>query len=334
MSWLKNETDDLYDPTYTDMLHIAFTSEFKRSKLEDLIALLSGRNFETREYEEEIAEKSFEVLKQGIMRFMNENNFKRFLMIIRSAGFIDNSMIRSQNALNFAYIVYLTLRAQKVDSNLIESYVRRWYVMSVLTKRYSSSPESAFDFDIKRINSIGIEAYLNDIESAKLSQAFWEAALPQYFNTSVASSPHFNVYLASQVFNNDKGFLSKDITVASLITHRGDIHHIFPKNYLKKHGLPRGRYNQIANYVIMQSEINIKIGDKEPSIYFNELIEQCQSKVGMYGAIIDIEDLKNNFKMHCIPDKMENMTIDDYEDFLKKRRMLMSKKIEEYYYKL
>ena len=72
------------------------------------------------------------------MRFMNENDFKRFLMIIRSAGFIDHRMIRSQNALNFAYIVYLTLRSQKMDTNRIERFVRRWYVMSVLTKRYSS----------------------------------------------------------------------------------------------------------------------------------------------------------------------------------------------------
>jgi len=51
MGWLQHENDDLYDPSYTDMLRVAFTSEFKRGKLEDLVALLSGRNFETREYE-------------------------------------------------------------------------------------------------------------------------------------------------------------------------------------------------------------------------------------------------------------------------------------------
>ena len=35
-----------------------------------------------------------------------------------------------------------------------------------------------------------------------------------------------------------------------LITHKGDIHHIFPWDYLKKSGLKRGDYNQIANYVL------------------------------------------------------------------------------------
>jgi hypothetical protein len=43
MTWLKDVTDDIYDPSYTDMLRVAFTSQFRRGKLQDLVALLSGR---------------------------------------------------------------------------------------------------------------------------------------------------------------------------------------------------------------------------------------------------------------------------------------------------
>ncbi|MFN6092334.1 MAG: DUF262 domain-containing protein [Bacteroidota bacterium] len=52
MTWLKDENDDLYDPGYTDMLRVVFTSEFTRGKMSDLVSLLSGRNFETRDFEE------------------------------------------------------------------------------------------------------------------------------------------------------------------------------------------------------------------------------------------------------------------------------------------
>ena len=45
MRWLKDVNDDIYDPTYTDMLRVAFTSEFGRGKLQDLVALLSGTQF-------------------------------------------------------------------------------------------------------------------------------------------------------------------------------------------------------------------------------------------------------------------------------------------------
>ncbi|MBN2280815.1 MAG: DUF262 domain-containing protein [Candidatus Marinimicrobia bacterium] len=334
MTWLKNENDDLYDPSYTDMLRVAFTSEFKRGRLKDLVALLSGRNFLTRDYEEKIAEESFQLLEKGLFAFMNETNFKRFVMILRSAGFIESSMIRSQNALNFAYIVYLVLRKQGLDASIIESLVRKWFVMSVLTGRYSGSPESTFDYDIKRIDDTGVENYLKDVEDADLSDAFWNAGLPQQMNTSVASSPYFKVYLASQVHDNDKGFLSKEITVRDLISHRGDIHHLFPKNYLKKNGLTRGKYNQIANYVMMQSEINIAIKDNSPSEYFSEILEKSENGEQSYGGIRNIDEIKDNFRTHCIPDGMENKTIEHYEKFLLGRRKLMAHKIRDYYWKL
>jgi hypothetical protein len=336
MSWLKNEKDDLYDPSYTDMLRVSFTSQFKRGRLADLVALLSGRNFETRDYEELIAEESFKKLKEGIFNFMNETNFKQFVMILRSAGFIDPSMIRSQNTINFAYIVYLVLKYQKINPAKIESYIRKWFVMSMLTRRYSSSPESSFDYDVKRINEIGIAKYIEDVEAAELSDAFWEAGLPQQMNTSVASSPYFNVYLASQVYEKDKGFLSRDITVHDLLAFKGDVHHLFPKNYLKKHGLTQNKYNQIANYVMMQSEINIAIGDKSPADYFSKLLEYCSNgnERAFYGAITDLDEIKDNFAIHCIPEGMENKNIDHYEEFLQERRKLMSKKIKNYYWKL
>jgi hypothetical protein len=336
MTWLKDEKDDLYDPSYTDMLRVAFTSQFKRGRLADLVALLSGRNFETREYEESIMEESFKNLKEGIFNFMNETNFKQFVMILRSAGFIDPSMIRSQNTINFAYIVYLVLKYQKINPAKIESYIRKWFVMSMLTRRYSSSPESSFDYDVKRINEIGIAKYIEDVEAAELSDAFWEAGLPQQMNTPVASSPYFNVYLASQVYEKDKGFLSRDITVYDLLAFKGDVHHLFPKNYLKKHGLTQNKYNQIANYVMMQSEINIAIGDKSPADYFSKLLEYCSNgnENFAYGAITDLDEIKDNFAIHCIPEGMENKNIDHYEEFLQERRKLMAQKIKKYYWKL
>ncbi len=331
MAWLKNENDDLYDPSYTDMLRVAFSSEFKRGRLQDLVALLSGRNFETRQYEESIALASFERLKTGIHNFMNETNFKRFVMILRSAGFVESSMIRSQNAINVAYMVYLHLRSKNTDAAKIETFVRKWFVLSILTGRYSASPESQIDFDIKQIDGLGFEEHLDRVESAELSDAFWDFGLPQQFNTSVASSPYFNTFLAAQVKMNNKGFLSRDITVQDLITHRGDVHHIFPKDYLKKHGLQRGRYNQIANYVIMQSEINITVGNKPPADYFLEIWEQCNGGGLKYGGIKNRDELIENFRMNCIPDEMETKTIEHYDTFLEERRKLMAYKIKEYY---
>lgn len=334
MQWLKNENEDLYDPQYTDLIRVAFTSQFNRGRLSDLVSLLSGRNFETRTFENEIAESSFETLKQGVLNFINETNYKRFLMIVKSAGFISPELLRSQNVINFAYIVYLKLKELGVNSVAIEKYVRRWLVYTVLTGRYSGAPESVFDFDIKQIAHKPFDEYLKEKEEGELSDAFWNAALPQSLDTSVASSPYFHVFLAAQVKANDRGFLSKDVLVSDLISLRGDIHHLFPKDYLKKNGLDRGKYNQIANYVYMQSEINIKVGNKPPIDYFEVITKQMADNNQQVSGITSEQELLHNLKMNCVPLEIRQMSINDYNDFLILRRALMAQKIKSYYFSL
>lgn len=334
MQWLKTQNENLYNPDYNDLIRVAFTTQFNRGRLSDLVSLLSGRNFEIRTYEDAIAEASFANLKTGVKNFINETNFKRFLMIIKSAGFISPKLIRSQNAINFAYIVYLKLKELGVNSVAIESYVKRWLVYSILTGRYSGSPESAFDYDIKQISTKPFDQYLKEKEDGELSDAFWNASLPQSLDTSVASSPYFHVFLASQVKANDRGFLSKDVLVSDLISLRGDIHHLFPKDYLKKNGLDSKKYNQIANYVYMQSEINIKVGNKPPKDYFEILKTQILNGNQQVSGISDEQQLLDNLKMNCVPMEIQKMSIDDYNDFLNLRRKLMAIKIKEYYHSL
>ena len=334
IQWLRTENEDLYDPDYNDLIRVAFTTQFNRGRLSDLVSLLSGRNFETRTYEDSIAEQSFATLKIGVSNFINETNFKRFLMIIKSAGFISPKLIRSQNAINFAYIVYLKLKEIGVNSVAIESYVRRWLVYSILTGRYSGSPESAFDFDIKQISNKSIDEILREREEAELSDAFWNASLPQSLDTSVASSPYFHVFLASQVKANDRGFLSRDVLVSDLISLRGDIHHLFPKDYLKKNGLDRSKYNQIANYVYMQSEINIKVGNKPPKEYFEIILSQMQANNKQVSGLSTHQELLDNLRMNAIPTEILDLKIDNYNDFLHLRRKLMATKIKEFYHSL
>ena len=331
MRWLKDETDDIYDPTYTDMLRVAFTAEFSRGKLADLVALLSGRNFETRQYEDAIAEESFAKLKQGILQFIKKTHFERFTMIIRSAGFVTSDLIGGQNALNFGYILYLRGRAENVSAADIERLVRRWYVMSILRGRYSGSPETAFDTDIRQIEARGLGDYVDAVIDNELPESFWTGMLPQLMDTSSAQSPYFLAYKAAQVKLGDKGFLSRDITVTDLMMNHSDVHHVYPRNHLKKQGLAKGRYNQIANFVLAQSEINIAIGDKAPQIYFAELAKQCAGGPKKYGGITKRTELCTNLRMSCLPESMIDGEIPAYDEFLEQRRKLMALKIKTWF---
>ena len=334
MAWLKGDNEDLYDPSYVDVLRVTFGIEFGRGKLSDLVSLLSGRNFVTKQYEEEIAEKSFQKLSEGVNRYINETHFKRFVIIIKSAGFIVNSMVRSQNALNFAYALYLGLRRKNVNEALIEKLVRRWFVLSILTGRFSGAAESQFEKDIRLVNEPDFSEVLARTEQAELSDAYWEFGLVQSLEVSATSHPLFWVFVAAQIKANDKGLLSSDVTVGQLVAHLGDVHHIFPRQMLKDAGKSRAEYNQIANYVYTQDSINIKIGSKSPHIYFAGVLAQCDGGPLAYGAINSQEVLRENLAANCLPESALAMATADYPEFLRQRRKLMAEKIKAYYFSL
>lgn len=332
IKWIVNEQEDIYVPSYTDVLRVSFTHVFYRGKIADLVNLLSGRNFETRENIESIAEESFKKLRQGVEDFVNETNFKRYLMIVQSTGIVDSALVRSKNVLNFGYILYLLLKEKGMHPAKIESIVRKWIVLSMLTGRYSGSAESSIDYDIKRFTEQDPETFLKNTEDGELSDAFWNTVLVQRLETSVASSPYFLVFLMAQIKNNARGFLSQSITVQSLVEQRGDIHHIFPKKYLQKNGVTnRKDYNQIANFAYTQSETNIKIKADAPCDYMARMKQQVAGEGTFYGGITTIDDLRHNLAENCVPEELMDMDVNSYQQFLKKRRILMANYIRAYY---
>jgi hypothetical protein len=173
--------------------------------------------------------------------------------------------------------------------------------------------------------------YAEAVTETELPESYWTGMLPQLMDTSSSISPYFLAYQAAQVKQHDKGFLSRDIAVLDLLLNRSDVHHVYPRKYLKGRGLSRGRYNQIANFVLAQSEINIVIGDKPPEQYFKELVDQCNNGKKKYGGINDISELRENFRMNCIPEQMLSGEVPVYDDFLEQRRHLMALKIKTWF---
>lgn len=333
LTWLKNVNDDIYDPEYNDMLRVSFMHKFGRGKLGDLVSLLSGRDFTDRTYKEEVAIESFKKLDEGVMNFMNQYDFEQFVLTIRSAGFVNSSMLSSQMTLDFAYTLYLLLQHDNNFPKLqIKSFIQKWFVLSTLTGRYVGSPETQMDRDLRGIEEKGFLKFLEENEAALLSESFWTVNLPQRLETSAISSPYLNVFLAAQVFFNDKSLLSNSSTVTDLITVRGDVHHIFPKEYLKQNNYnDKSRYNQIANYAYLDTGVNISIGKSAPNDYFSKALEQCTTKGIAVGTITDENLFWDNLKANCIPKEIVSMTAEDYPEFLTCRRNMMAKKIERYY---
>ena len=336
LKWLRNDTESIYDPTCDDVIRVAFMYKFQRSKLADLVSLLSGRNFETRDYNVEIIDNTYEEMYKGVLYVISEHNFKQFMIAMKSAGFISRKLINSIMAVDFAYTLYLILRESKeVSVSEIKHYIQKWYVLSVLTGRYTSSPESSFYKDLKSIKEKGVVATLQAIEDATLSEAFWNVQLVQNLESTSTINPTYQVYLAAQVYFNETSLLSNNIGIKELIDLGGDVHHIFPKQYLKEQGLEKNQYNQNANYVYLDRPVNESIGKLPPCEYFSIAKRQCSEDVTKpIGSINNIDLLERNLAMNCIPNDIFKMDFESYSRFLQERRTLMVQKIKDYYYSL
>ena len=273
--WLAKDNEDIYDPDYGDMLRVAFMYSFDRGRLSDLVSLLSGRDFQTREYKDEIVEDSYNKLKSGILN---------------------------------------------------------WFVLSTLTGRYVGSSESIMSRDIRNISEKGFLQFAQEAEASALSDTFWRVTLPQNLETTSVNSPAFNTFLAAQDYLKSSSMLMKGTMISDLITISGDVHHIFPKAYLKKNGVDaKGRYNQVANYTYLDTQVNKAISDDAPCRYFGVILDQCKTRDVQIGNITDENELAANLAENAIPSEVVHMDVNDYDRFLSERRKMMAAMIEQYY---
>lgn len=333
IAWLKDDSEDLYDPAYGDVIRVAGLLGFRRGKASSIVSELSGRDPETRKVDESRIPVAYDKLEAALLEIVKKYHFENFLMTIKSAGFITPRMIGSKNALNFAYALYLWMRTdQSFSEGERKRIVKRWFVMSTLTGRHSGSFESRWEQDMRRIDAMGPAAYLKQIEESELSDGFWSVALPAALETTSTASPFFQTFVAAQVASGGRGFLSKAITVAAMHEQSGDIHHIVPKDYLRKNGFPdRAEYNQVANLALTETSINISIGNKPPAQYLAEVSEQVESGVLKLGEIIDADDFDRNLRENAIPTNLAGVTAGSYPEFLAARRFLMAGAIRSYF---
>lgn len=330
IAWLKNETSDLYDPDYSDILQTVLSLQFDRSNLGDLVLLLSGRDFVQRIDFKEIVDDSFAKLEDGIFKYTREYNFKHFIEdILKSSGYSDKSILTAKSVINYIYGIYLRLRDINDISALTLSKLRRLFVISLLKSRLTGS-SLAFSEDFKRIKQPGdLIRIVDTLEMQELTDIYWTSTLSDEFDKTNTSNQFWNVFVAAQRKLNYHGFLTPQLKVGDMTTP--NIHHIFPKSYLIAHNKDKDEYNKIANFVYLRDDINKKLDDDAPRVYFEKIMKFD----GVFNnEISDRDTLVQNLKENAVPLEVIQYDVSNYADFLEKRRVEMTKLIKDYYYSL
>ena len=322
IKWIASEVNPIYKPRYADILHLILATSFKRGKLSDMVSLISGRDFEARNYSEEGMKANYEKMQAGATLVFNKSNFQRYLMILRDMGMRNSGKLGlvGHGVFNFGYILFLYLhRSTNLSQEKIASYLKRWIIMSALTGRYSGSSETITESDLKMIsrdaNPINV---LDDILDREMNDSFWNGTLSNMLRVQSTQASSWRIFQMSQIYGKDTAWLAKDTSTETVMLEEGNIHHIFPQAYLRKNGFSKGDINQIANYVWVTQPKNLEISDKAPKDYLSD------------ENIIEFMSETNN-RENAIPEEIVEYDFHNYSDFLNQRRHLMAKKMREFY---
>jgi len=325
----------LIKPDPDDMLRVLVGLTFHRAKMKDVYSIIRGRDMETGEFSEELRTQQFDKLKLNLPTILDNTNWQGFLKVLIGGGYKDEELISSKSAVLYSYIIYLIGKQNfNTQNHELQRIIGRWFVMSSLTGRYSSSPETAFEKDLNRIKEFNPDGFISGLEKIigeNLTNDFWDITLVGQMETSSARSPEANAFyaalnkLGSPVLFSRK--LVGDLYDPSLKIKKKRLekHHIFPRNYLiSKYGFDKNKdkakINQIANLTFLEFEDNIEISDDKPSEYF----AMVQKRFGE-------NEIKEMLAQHAIPENFYQL---EYDDFLQKRRKLMTGIIKKAFNKI
>lgn len=321
--------NQIFQPDPDHLLRVDVGVAFRRARLEHVYSLLRGKDLSTGEVSPAQRDSQFKKLRDAQGRVLSLTYWADFLNVVRSAGYRSAKTVSSVNALVFAYQLYLLGRTEyEVEGFKLRNAVARWLFMSLLTGRFSSSPESRMEQDLAELRELKTAeqflARLATVEAATLTDDYWTKTLPLELATSAGRSPALFGFYAAQTLLGARALFSKS-PVSDLLDPPAlgqkkalERHHLFPKQHLKKLGIESVRdINQIANYALVEWDDNIAISDAPPSEYWPQY-------AGRFGA----EDLAQMCRWHAFPDSWWTL---GYADFLAARRPLIALVIRQGY---
>ncbi len=184
-----------------------------------------------------------------------------------------------------------------------------WYIHTFLWGRYAGSTESVLNQDLAVIEES--EGALDQLVN-QLRQNRGDLKLtPDDFKGWSRSARFYPLlYMLTRVCHAKDWGSGIQLTSHLLGKGKGlQVHHIFPKSLLYKHGYTKPEVNAIANFTFLTQETNLKVSNKDPQQYLEEYLQKHP------GAV----------ESHWIPMDRNLWKVENYPDFLAARRELLAK---------
>ena len=196
--------------------------------------------------------------------------------------------------------------------------IARWFWCGILGELYGGAVETRMALDIQELIDWIDDG---DREPSTIRDAnFQPMRLETLRSRNSAAYKGINVLLQRE---GAKDFFwkiaIKDLDESDWEERKLDIHHIFPKSWCERQGIPASRYNSIINKTPISFKANRTIGGKAPSDYLNHLQNHSSVQLNEEGM--------NAILMSHYIDPI-TLRQDNFEGFMSSRQRMILNKIE------
>lgn len=321
--------NQLFAPKPSHIIRVVMAYGFKRARLKYAYMLLRGKDMEKGVYRQDLRDDMFAQLTKRLDEVLNLNNWHGFINCVLSSGYLSPSLIASENALVYSYVMYLIGKYNfRMDAISLRKAISKWFYMVSVSSYYTGSYEADTQSDLNAVMSFHTAEEFQEFLVAKISavftQDYFNISLPEALATSAAISPAWNAYCAAQNILGTRVMFST-IPIRNLFSPGAsgtrsaiEKHHLFPKEYLPSIGISDDKLrNQIANFTYIEWPENCAASDSAPAIYWPALTS---------GMVVDV--IHQMCRENALPDDWTSLS---YPDFLEKRRKLMAEIIKKGY---
>lgn len=204
-------------------------------------------------------------------------------------------------------IEYLKRSGEKTLDNTEWNQIFYWYIHTFLWGRYSGSVESNLAQDLNTLDAgEGIDGLIGAL---RRSRGDLTITPEDFIGWSRGSRFYPLMYLMCRTEHSIDWLSGVELSDALLGKNASlELHHIFPKARLYDHGYSKSLVNALANFAFLTKGTNLEISNKSPEAYMPEILAKQPYAL----------------QSQWIPQNPELWKIENYEVFLKKRRILLA----------
>jgi len=178
-----------HTPSPDQLLRVAVGLGLKRGVLQNAYQALRGRDPGTKIVAETVRDENFALLLKAQDQVLNLTNWHEYIVAVKRAGYRSGEMLTSANNFLYCYLIFLIGRHEyRVGQAQLREAIARWFFMSSLTGRYTGSPETILEADLRRFSEAttadDFVEIIDHVIDTQLTEDYWRVTLPDLLESS------------------------------------------------------------------------------------------------------------------------------------------------------